>query len=216
MRLAIRLAARPAVRPVPRSALLPAGLPVTLLVAAGALAVPQAGCTPDTADRAGSGTPPIASTPATGPAATATGPATTATSCPVTRPSGKTPPVIALTNLGSTLSVGGEGWIGNDALWVQLPPAGILNVQVDPDLGMPGTKFGWFRAKAGQVEVRARPLTGGPAEFRADVGTVSEYGPVGFTPSTLRFGRDGCWQVTGSVAGSRLVFVLGVVSSSTG
>jgi len=114
--------------------------------------------------------------------------------------------VIALTNLGSTLSVGGEGWIGNDALWVQLPPAGILM----------GTKFGWFRAKAGQVEVRARPLTGGPAEFRADVGTVSEYGPVGFTPSTLRFGRDGCWQVTGTVAGSRLVFVLDVVSSSTG
>jgi hypothetical protein len=70
------------------------------------------------------------------------------------------------------------------------------------------TKFGWFRAKPGQVIVTGRPLEGPLGRFQADVGTIPEYGPTGFTPSGLQFARPGCWQVTGVLGHARLTLVM--------
>jgi hypothetical protein len=180
------------------------------LLAAGMLIGLAAGCTPDATEGA-------AGSPAAGPLADpATGAATPpapglAAGCPVTRPSGRTPPVVALTNLGNPISTGEPRWIGNDAVWVNLPADGVLHaVRTGPDTGPFRTKLAWFRAKAGQVEVRARPLTGAPAGFHADVGTVAEYGAVGFAASVLSFERPGCWRLTAALAGSTLAFTVAV------
>jgi len=123
-------------------------------------------------------------------------------SCPVTPPSGPRPPRVALQNLGQPMgSASDPGWYGNGTLWTELPPglpANLADLRTTGPGGasMIGLKVGWNRARPGAVSITARPLHGPPARFIAHVGTVSEYGPTGFVPSNLMFGRAGCWQIT--------------------
>jgi hypothetical protein len=63
--------------------------------------------------------------------------------------------------------------------------------------------------------VTGKPVSGPGAAFNSDVGTVAEYGPTGFTPSILRFGRPGCWRLTGTLAETKLDLVLEVIRSET-
>lgn len=105
-------------------------------------------------------------------------------------------------------------WYGNDALWVMLPPRGKLPSFRQED-GKLSTKFPWFRLAAGDVKVTGERLDGPTNKFRADVGTVAEYGELGFTPSGLFWSAPGCWRVTGQVgAHAPLSFVLQVEQPS--
>ena len=128
--------------------------------------------------------------------------------CPVTRSTGAQPPPVARLNFGTVLTSSKEGWIGNGGLWAELPSYGVLLTTVQS--GTPGstTKFGWFRATPGQVSVSGTPVGGPPAPFHSEVGTVPEYGPTGFVPSGLHFGRPGCWRVTGKLGRGRLSIVM--------
>jgi hypothetical protein len=134
--------------------------------------------------------------------------------CPVTKPGGPRPPADALTNLGTPIARrSGPGWYGNGALWTNLPwstqfirtPSGLLS-----------TKIPWFRARTGTVTVDARPLHGPPARFTADVGSPASYGPTGFSPSILAFGRTGCWVVHARLAGKALEVVFRVYPAAPG
>jgi hypothetical protein len=100
-----------------------------------------------------------------------------------------------------------QGWYGNGVLWTQLPwprqfirtPSGLLS-----------TKVPWFRAKNGVVTLDAKPLHGSPARFSANVGSPASYGPTGFAPSIIAFGRTGCWTLHAHLAGHELEVVLRV------
>jgi hypothetical protein len=115
---------------------------------------------------------------------------------------------VARLNFGSVLTSSKVGWVGNGGLWAQLPSDGILLAVKDQATALYRTKFGWFRANPGQVSVTGRPLAGPSASFQADVGTVPEYGPTGFTPSILQFSRLGCWELTGALGRGRLTLVI--------
>jgi hypothetical protein len=100
-----------------------------------------------------------------------------------------------------------DTWYGNAAIWVRLPTQGVLSAMPDPGKTTMSTKFPWWRALPGQLTVSAVDLVRGGSQFRADVGTVDEYGPTGFVPSGLTFDRAGCWEITGSVQSQTLAFV---------
>lgn len=128
--------------------------------------------------------------------------------CSVTRSSGLQPPRVARLNFGEVLTTSKIGWVGSGGLWTQLPTDGVLFVIKDQADGLYRAKFGWFRALPGQVRVTGRPAAGPSATFRADVGTVPEYGATGFTPSILQFSRLGCWELTGALGKGRLTLVM--------
>ena len=132
--------------------------------------------------------------------------------CPVTKSGGPTPPADALQNGGRAIARASDpGWYGNGTLWTNLPwstqfirtPSGLLS-----------TKIPWFRARTGTVTVDGRPLHGPPARFTANVGTPASYGPTGFSPSILAFGRTGCWVVHAHLHGKTLEVVLRVYPAS--
>jgi hypothetical protein len=100
------------------------------------------------------------------------------------------------------------GLYGNGTLWTVVPTPG--GFRRNPRTGMFETKVPWFRARRGLVTITATPRDGPPARFRATVGTPQEYGPTGFAPSGLAFGKTGCWQLHGQLAGSVLNLVLNV------
>lgn len=150
--------------------------------------------------------------------ATPDGPSSTATStspsptrslgaCPITAVSGSATPPSSLGYRTPPPVPYVRDWYGNDSLWVMLPPMGKLPSSRDPD-GRLGTKFPWFRLASGEVQVTAERLDGPTASFVADVGTVSEYGDRGFTPSMLYWSAPGCWRVTGRLAARELMFVV--------
>ena len=72
------------------------------------------------------------------------------------------------------------------------------------------TKMGWFRARPGEVTITARPVDGPPARFEAEVGPLASYGPTGFVPSVLAFGRAGCWQLNAKLEDHVLRVVLAI------
>jgi len=132
--------------------------------------------------------------------------------CPVSEPRGPIPPKLARMNFGSVLITARHGWLANGSLWVDLPRGAVF--PATQGLGaMYRTKIGWFRAVPGQVRVSGQPVFGGGAAFGSNVGTVPEYGPTGFVPSILRFGRPGCWHLTATLAGSRLDLTVVIRSS---
>jgi len=133
--------------------------------------------------------------------------------CVVTKPSHSWPPRVAVLNWGQVLTSSKHGWVGSGGLWVQLPPRGVLETQLQD--GFLAAKFAWFRATPGQVVVTGQPIDSARAAFKADVGTVPEYGPTGFTPSGLSFGRAGCWRVTGTLGQSRLSIVMQVATPTS-
>lgn len=104
------------------------------------------------------------------------------------------------------------GWYGNGVLWTHLP----MPTQFIPTpSGLLSTKIPWLRARTGTVTIDGRPLHGPPAPFTADVGSPASYGPTGFAPSILAFGRTGCWVLHAHLAGRTLEVVLRV-SPATG
>jgi len=97
-------------------------------------------------------------------------------------------------------------WYGNDALWVGLPPTGVLPAYPDPH-GL-ATKFPWWRALPGRLTIQAQRLDGPTGAFTADV--PDGYGDLGFQVSGLSWGAAGCWRVTGTVHNRSLTFTLWV------
>lgn len=135
-------------------------------------------------------TPSAASTPAT---------------CPVTLPNGSTPPEERPNALQH----------GDDGLWTELWPAGIVLVtpdDVQPD-GSLAMKFPWWRGPNvhGQLAVTGRRLDTAAAPLRARV--PEGYGDTGFQSTALFFPSDGCWEVGGRAGGASLTFVTLVVRS---
>jgi hypothetical protein len=102
-------------------------------------------------------------------------------------------------------------WYGNAALWVRLPRGGVLPVGRNSAGGPSGlrwgTKFPWWKARPGTVEVQARTLGGRAGRFSAD---VLDYSELGFSPSGLNFSALGCWQLTAANAGAKLKFTVWV------
>jgi hypothetical protein len=131
--------------------------------------------------------------------------------CPVTTPGTAFPPKKARMNFDSVLTSDRTGWVGSGALWTQLPPNSVIEAVWDSDTYLMRTKLGWFRAVPGNVKVSGVSLEAPAAVFQSDVGTVPEYGPTGFTPSGLEFGRPGCWRITGALGRARLTVIVDVV-----
>jgi hypothetical protein len=99
------------------------------------------------------------------------------------------------------------GWYGNGVLWTQFPRGGFDFLR-GPG-GRLTLKMPWFRASRGPVTIDGRPLHGAPARLRARV-NAGDYGPYGFVPAGLVFGRPGCWLLRAHLAGHVLVVVLDV------
>jgi len=125
--------------------------------------------------------------------------------CPVTKP-GKAPEEIGDRLFGSSMA------FGNDDLWVGgLGDAGVI--LADPRFlqsdGSIGTKFGWWRITPGKLAITGRRLDAQAPPAAASV--PGGYGTEGFQASGVYFPTEGCWEVTGSVGGSKLTFVTFVI-----
>lgn len=131
--------------------------------------------------------------------------------CPVTRPVPHGPVQLPHNPVVSNDGVP-EDAVGNEALWVQVGESGYLEVMAD-EQGRLRTKQPWWRVKSGQLSIEADRLDG-PGNFRYNAGTVNEYGPTGFVPSTMTFSAPGCWRITGHIGDSSLSFVAQVVVRS--
>ena len=131
--------------------------------------------------------------------------------CPVTTPPpvAMTPPPPAVTgsNVGLVFTAGpGTFLYGNSALVVALPNDGILHPN-DASRGLPsGVKFGWDRSAHGALVIATRRLDAVTVPQSADV--PGGYGDTGFQVSGLNFPSPGCWQVSGTVGGKALTFVV--------
>ena len=124
-----------------------------------------------------------------------------ALACLVTLPSG---------NVHGTYACPGD--YGNDALLVTLQP------ELEFRDGGPGFvlrdgsyqwKFAWCRKARGKLSIEGHRLDGHAAPLRAAFTQTSE--EPGFTASYLIFPTAGCWQVTATLAGTKLTFVTRVV-----
>jgi hypothetical protein len=124
-----------------------------------------------------------------------------AANCPVTQP-GAAPADIADRLFGSASA------FGNSDLWVGgLGEDGVILADsrfVESD-GSIGWKFGWWRIASGTLAITGRRLDAQGPPPRALV--PDGYGPRGFQASGVYFPTEGCWEVTGTVAGSELTFV---------
>ncbi len=122
--------------------------------------------------------------------------------CPVTRPGAGPPGVSPDLFFGSGAAHGnGQLWVGG--LW----PDGVIVADarfVDED-GAVGMKFGWWRESAGELTITGRRLDGPAPPARGEV--PSGYGSLGFQASGVIFPTEGCWESTGTVAGTSLTFV---------
>jgi hypothetical protein len=100
-------------------------------------------------------------------------------------------------------------WYGSTALWVRLPPRGVLPAQSNGTNPL-ATKFPWWRQVRGQLSITAQRLDGPSDGFRSDI--PDGYGDLGFQPTGLVWPSQGCWRVTGSIAGRSLSFVAWVIN----
>lgn len=108
---------------------------------------------------------------------------------------------------------------GNSRIAVGLPPratfvavpdgkSGWAFVQRD---GWIRTKIGWWTAR-GVPRVTGRRLDRRARPLRVDMGPLSWASPGGeFYPSLLYFPSVGCWRITATAGGARLVAVVRVV-----
>jgi hypothetical protein len=131
-------------------------------------------------------------------------------SCPVTIGSSRTVPPPPIYPGDRPVPWAGN-WYGNTALWVRLPPQGVLPAQsngTDPFT----TKFPWWRQVRGQLSITAQRLDGPSAGFLSDI--PDGYGDLGFQPTGLIWPSPGCWRVTGSIAGRSLSFVAWVTTTN--
>ncbi len=136
--------------------------------------------------------------------------------CPVTMPPpvAMTPPPPAVTgsNVGLVFTAGrGTFLYGNDALVVILSNDGTIHPD-DPSGGLAGgVKFGWDRIAHGALVIATQRLDAVTFPQSADV--PNGYGDTGFQVSGLNFPSPGCWQVSGTVGGKTLTFVVNVVAA---
>lgn len=136
--------------------------------------------------------------PASSPSAA---PGGTPSPCPVTVPNGSPPP-----GLDASPDLHGNG-----ALWVTLPPDGIVRIspgQVGSD-GWLSEKFPWWRGESGQLAITGQRLDGDAPSPRASI--PEGYGDTGFQSSGIDFPTEGCWEITGRVGEASLTFVVQVV-----
>lgn len=136
-----------------------------------------------------------------------------ATPCPLTTPPpvAYTPPPPTATgpNAGLNFRAGPDSFLYvNEALVVALPKDGTLHP--DPANGKPEieVKFGWWRSIPGELAIETRRLDASTPPLAASI--PAGYGDRGFQVSGLRFPSAGCWQVTGTVGGRSLAFVVTV------
>ena len=74
-------------------------------------------------------------------------------------------------------------------------------------------KIAWVRYIPGAVSITARRVDGTSAEIRT--ATIQGYGETGFNPSGIDLTTEGCWRVTGTLAGRELTFVMFVRRGKT-
>ena len=99
---------------------------------------------------------------------------------------------------------------GNDGLIVTLPNDGTFHPS-DLQRGLAGgIKLGWWRIAHGDLVIATARLDGPAVPLAADV--PSGYGDTGFQVSGLNFPAPGCWQVSGTVGGTTLTFVVNVAA----
>ena len=128
--------------------------------------------------------------------------------CSVTKPNGDTPP-------GQS---GGPDWYGNGALWTVLFRNGVVEFRprgpgfILPD-GSLMMKFPWWRRAEGKLLITGRRVDASAPPLRAEVG---QSGDVHMVPTYIIFPTAGCWEVTGKVGETRLVFVTRVVKIGKG
>jgi hypothetical protein len=106
-----------------------------------------------------------------------------------------------------------EGRYGNDALETAFVPGQPVLFSEDSagfveSDGSLGVKWWWNRLVAGRLLIGGRRLDAEAPPLRAYISTY--YGDIGFQPVNLVFPTVGCWEVTGSVAGQTLTFVVQV------
>lgn len=100
---------------------------------------------------------------------------------------------------------------GNDALIVMLPNDGTVHAS-DPSRGLSGgVKFPWWRSARGDIAVLTRRLDAVVVPQAADI--PSGYGETGLQVSSLNFPSPGCWEVSGTIIGKTLTFVVNVATS---
>lgn len=98
-----------------------------------------------------------------------------------------------------------HNWYGSGKVWFRLPINGVLpalTVQRQGKRELWTTKFPWWRA--GRLKITASFLGVGTATFGVHIPTG--YSPMGFQPTTLEFGRLGCWRIVASVGASAATF----------
>jgi hypothetical protein len=88
---------------------------------------------------------------------------------------------------------------------VVFKPGGPGFVDVD---GAMGIKWAWVRLERGLLYVSGKRLDREAPPARAYVS--DGYGDIGFQPTYLVFPTSGCWEITGRVGESTLVFVVNV------
>lgn len=99
---------------------------------------------------------------------------------------------------------------GNDALIAILPNDGTIHPS-DPARGLAGgVKFRWWRIAHGDLVVATHRLDATTAPLLADV--PGGYGDTGFQVSGLNFPATGCWELSGTIGGKTLTFVVNVAA----
>jgi hypothetical protein len=133
-----------------------------------------------------------------------------AADCPVTLPASSW--IADLTGL-NPLPPTRFSWYGEkNVLAVELPIDGVYRINAEsPNLG---AKVAWYRYIAGAVDISARRVDGSGPEIKTK--TIDGYRPTGFNPSGIDFTSEGCWQVTGSLQGHELTFVVFVRRAALG
>ena len=105
--------------------------------------------------------------------------------------------------------------VGPFGLWpdgtVVFKPGGPGFVTRNGSLGM---KFGWLRGVSGQLRITGRRLDAVAPPLRAEV--PDGYGDRGFQATYIIFPTPGCWEVTGRVGNSSVMFVTKVVKVGDG
>lgn len=112
------------------------------------------------------------------------------------------------------------GVYGNDSLAAVLPVNGTFVFKpggpgfVDAD-GALGIKVGWGARKRGTLLIKGRRLDGEAAPARAYIPhSYDNY--VGGMSMYLVFPTTGCWEITGTLAGASLTFVVDVQKIGAG
>ena len=121
--------------------------------------------------------------------------------CATTPPNGWTPS-------GAPADAGNHG---SGKLMVALWPLDLTATDtryVRPD-GTVYLKYGWWRSVEAPVSITGRRLDD-PAPPLVATTFTRGYPPTGFMPSGLLLPTRGCWEVTGTVAGDTVTFVVDV------